>query len=403
MKLLIITHLFLPDRGGGASVFTDFCTGLAERGHEVYVYSGYPYYPEWANKSKANLLKIKKESICGVKLYRHGFYIPKRPSSLWERLVYEISFTISLLRSLFRVGRCDGVVVYCPLFGSILFSVLRKILFRERLWINIQDIPADAADAAGIGKNRLFKIMSGSMQKWFFRSGDIISTISEIMARRVTAILGDGRRAELFPNWLNASMQEAITELRPRNVADKPLPIITLLYAGNVGRKQGLKKICEYLSATPWSFIFRICGEGSEMADLKLWVQGRKDSRFQIEGFLSERDFVQALYCSNFFIITETPDVGGAFIPSKLIPCIAVETPILAICDNNGPLGMEVSLNNLGPLISWDSLYKIERLLDINTEQSQEYAEWKSACNTRAMIYSRNVALDKAVEILGRL
>ena len=51
MKLLVVTNLFHPDRGGGASVFSDMCYGLVERGHDVTVYGAYPYYPEWRNKS----------------------------------------------------------------------------------------------------------------------------------------------------------------------------------------------------------------------------------------------------------------------------------------------------------------------------------------------------------------
>ena len=40
----MVTNLFHPDRGGGASVFSDLCYGLAERGHDVTVYAAYPYY-----------------------------------------------------------------------------------------------------------------------------------------------------------------------------------------------------------------------------------------------------------------------------------------------------------------------------------------------------------------------
>ncbi len=32
MKILVISNLFYPDRGGGASVFSDLCFGLVKAG-----------------------------------------------------------------------------------------------------------------------------------------------------------------------------------------------------------------------------------------------------------------------------------------------------------------------------------------------------------------------------------
>src|SRR5262245_48055412 len=138
MRLLVVTNLFHPDRGGGASVFSDMCYGLVERGHEVTVYSAYPYYPEWTNKSNANLWRVAKEERCGVKVRRFGMYLPKNPSKFAPRVMFELSFTLSLMRSLLFFRRFDAVMVYCPVMGAAAYAAVRRLCYSEPIWLNVQ-------------------------------------------------------------------------------------------------------------------------------------------------------------------------------------------------------------------------------------------------------------------------
>lgn len=393
MKILIITHLFWPDRGGGASVFSDLCFGLVERGHEVDVLAGYPYYPEWRNKSSANLWRIARETIRGVRLHRHGFYIPSTPGSLVQRLIYELSFTLSLLRSIRRSSKSDLTIVYCPLMGSLLFAVLRKWLLNERLWLNVQDIPADAAAASGISRSKGFNKMAEAVQRFLFRTPDVVSTISPVMNQRVDEIVGHPGRSTYFPNWLNRSMEEAIERLaEPRSSTRTEVPVI--LYAGNVGKKQGLLNYCQRLAATNLKFEFRIFGAGGESDALLSWVKNSGDQRFSMAGFLPEADFVRELYRADYFVITETADVGASFIPSKMIPCIATGTPILAVCEANGPLGQEVLAHGLGVVLDWNGATNLQPFLTDALLNSETYKGMVSACLIRSQVYRRSAALD---------
>ena len=64
-RLLVVSHLFAPDVCGGASIFSDMCCGLAERGIDVTVRCGYPYYPEWKDKSGHNGIRIQRGEYKG--------------------------------------------------------------------------------------------------------------------------------------------------------------------------------------------------------------------------------------------------------------------------------------------------------------------------------------------------
>jgi len=144
VKLLVITNLFHPDRGGGASVFSDLCFGLADKEWDVTVFTTYPYYPEWRRKEGCSPWRIERETLHRVDVWRHGIYVPTNPSRLLPRIGFELSFAVSLIQSLFRGGRFDVMMVFCPMLGGVCFAALRKLLLREPLWLNVQDIPADA-------------------------------------------------------------------------------------------------------------------------------------------------------------------------------------------------------------------------------------------------------------------
>jgi colanic acid biosynthesis glycosyl transferase WcaI len=392
MKILVVTNLFHPDRGGGASVFSDLCYGLVEAGHQVTVYTTYPYYPEWKNKSGARAWRVQQESINGVEVHRYGLYIPRNPSKLIPRIAYELSFAVSLMRSLFRRRQFDAVMVYCPLAGAVAYAAVRKMLFHEPLWLNVQDIPADAASASGISKSGWFNRLGEATQLWLFNRADVWSTIAPSMVRRLETIRKRGQPIHYCPNFLNATMEREIDE-RASKVGRPMTQPLRLLYAGNIGKKQGLLDFCRALSETPLEFHFRIQGNGGEAGSVKNWVETIGDRRFQFGDFLNEENFVKALFETDMFVITEKAGVGASFIPSKLIPCIATGTPLLCLCDREGPLGTEVEQHNLGLCLPWTEIHGLASGLRELRDDGSKFTSIQQNAVDRSRFYTRTAVI----------
>lgn len=402
MKLLVVTNLFFPDRGGGASVFSDMCYELAERGHDVTVYGAYPYYPEWENKSQANLWRLGTEEVRGVKVRRFGMYLPKNPSKFIPRVLFELSFTLSLLRSLFFFSRYDAVMVYCPLLGSVTYASIRRLFYWEPTWLNVQDIPADAASASGISKSPFTKWLGQTAQKFFFNRAKTWSTIAPKMVDRLRELTTRNQPIHLVPNFLNGTMAEAI-EGHPTKVGRPTSKPIKLLYGGNIGKKQGLLEFCQRLAQTDLKFDFVIHGNGGEAHAIRDWIANAGDGRFRFGEFLDEPGFVGALFDSDLFVITEKSGVGASFIPSKLIPCIATGTPVMCVCDQEGPLGLEVAQHDLGIAAPWG---EIERLLDELQQlaaNADRYQQLQENVLTRAQAYSRGPVIDFVEQELQKI
>lgn len=402
MKLLIITNLYFPDRGGGASVFADLTFGLAERGVDVSVFTTFPYYPEWKRKSDADQLPILREVVNGVEVFRHKILVPANPSKLLPRLAYEASFALSLLRSLFRGPRYDAVMVFCPLLSAVGFAAIRSWVRREKLWLNIQDVPAAAAKATGLIRSKTLNAFARRLQHFLFNRAQTWSTISPLMVQRLMKIKAGTPQIHLCPNWLNGTLAERVSAL-PSKLGRLPKQSLKLLYAGNIGAKQGLLQFCQILALIRLDFFFKVHGDGGEASSVKQWIETSRDPRFAFGEFLDEARLAQALHETDLFVITEKPDICASFIPSKLIPCIATSTPIMAVCDRESPLGAELREFNLGWLVEWTEVREsLGTSLAAVVSDSTGFLKVQTACLERAQAYNRKHAIDRMAGLIEK-
>ena len=398
LKLLVIAMMYEPDCVGIAAIASDMCAALAERGHEVTVYTTYPYYPEWKLKTDASW-RIQEEWIHNVRVRRHRIFVPSKPSRLIPRLIHELSFPISLLRSLFHGERQDVVMVYCPLMGGVAFTTLRKLWFRDPLWINIQDIPVEAAAASGIIRSSLLAQLASMVQAFFLNRADSWSSISLEMVEQLETIKSDKIPIHLCPNWLTGSLHEQIQKVSCK-VGRTPQSTTKLLYCGTVGKKQGLLEFCQLLSQSDGAFDFEIRGEGGEADAVRQWVESSGDRRFRFDTLLSQSEFVSAIHAADWFVVPQKSSVGSSFFPSKLIPSISVGTPILAISETTGPLGHEVLSHGLGLVVPWSGVERVTSELEAFRQASERFETLQRNCVQRATCYQREFAIDKLESLL---
>lgn len=402
LKLLVISMLYEPDCVGIAAIASDMCAALADRGHEVTVYTSYPYYPEWKRKSSASYWRVHREVVRNVDVRRYGMFIPSNPSRLIPRLLHEISFPVSLIRSLADRRHFDVVMAYCPLLGTVMFSALRKMLFGDPLWVNVQDIPVEAATASGIIQCPLLGRLGARLQSSILNHGDVWSSISPHMVEQLEGIKAPNTPLHLCPNWLTNGLNAEVGKL-PIKVGQGPNRPLQLLYCGTIGKKQDLLAFCRELSRSTLDFRFQIRGHGGEASALRNWLQASPDSRFDFADLLSDADFVGAIHQADWFVIPQKSGVGNSFFPSKLIPSIFVGTPVLAISDHSGPLVEEVRDHHLGLAMHWSELDKLPSALMALQQEPARFHELQRNCLKRAEVYHRDHAIDRLERLLIQL
>jgi colanic acid biosynthesis glycosyl transferase WcaI len=397
MRLLVIVNVFEPDLGGGV-LFSDLCYGLAERGFDVTVRCAYPYYPEWRDKSGLNGVRIRTETRRGVRIERFGLYIPRNPNSLSERLAYEASFFASLMRRPPPRSGFDAMMVICPLMGAVAYAAAGRRLTGLPLWLNVQDLPAEAAAGSGFGGGGGGWMLR--LQDALFNQADVWSTISPAMLERLGGKRRRSQPLHYIPNWLHRSLRDHLAA-RPRKPLGAPSYPLRLLYSGNLGAKQHLLGLCRILHRSRAQFSFRIQAAGSAEGELRTWLAEAGDERFDLRELSDEATLAAALHEADFVVITERPKTGGSFIPSKLIPALSSGTPVLAVCDADSPLGREMSGHGAGPMFTWEEAGGVPAFLD--RLDGASYVDWQRRALARAAFYDRDRVLDEYARELRRM
>ena len=391
-RLLVIVNVFKPDLGGGI-LFTDLCNGFAERGWDVSVKCAFSYYPEWQDKSGKNGIMIEESREHGLRIERHGLYIPGNPNSLPQRLLHEASFFLSLMRRRPSRGEYDLVMAFCPLIASVAYGVAASRFSHAPLWLNVQDLSAQAAVAGGLaGASARLMLW---VQNTLFRRAHAWSSISGSMVGALRQIPGAPKHIFCLPNWLHADMARMLS-LQSRTRAETHNPL-RLLYSGNVGAKQDLLSFCMAMHHRSDAFEFRIHAGGARVEELRIWLNNIGDSRFLLHPLTSEEELADWLSWCDFYVITERQGAGHAFLPSTLIPAISAGAPILAVCDSDGPLGREVGQHDLGPLISWTDL-DLDPIWKTRSDPARTVATWSNNAIRRSRFYTRESSLDRYVE-----
>jgi colanic acid biosynthesis glycosyl transferase WcaI len=401
-RLLVVAYMYLPDQCGGSPINSDLCRELADRGFDVTVRCPYPFYPEWKDKSGQNGFRIRTESEEGVRVERYGLFLPRNPRSLWQRLLHDGSFFLSLSRSLLRGRRFDAVMVFCPLAGGVAFAALQKLVHGQPVWLNVQDLPADAAAASGLSSGGGAQGLFGRIQSSLFNTADVWSSISPAMIDKLVSIRRKDQPVLFMPNWLHTSMAESIRHLpsKERRLPGRPLK---LFYSGNIGAKQGLLDFCKLLRKTATPFHFRIHGSGAEADNVGRWIGEQGDERFQFGGLLDEPGYVQVLHDADLYVITEKEGSGASFFPSKMIPGMMSGTPLLAVSDPDSPLGQEMRNEEPGPWFSWDRCHEVPAFLEGIHSEPERFVTWQQNGLRRARAYDRQHRIDELESALLKL
>ena len=396
MHIRVYCHLHRPDSAGGASVFTDFVEGLAGRGHDVELMTAVPHYPTWSNTSGVSLWRRHRSRMDGVDVTRHGFIIPRTPSQPLWRAAGEGSYALSLTRSIYRNGAPDAIVAFVPMLASAVAARLDARKHDAPLWINVQDLSGRAA----AGYSRGLGAALTRIEDRLLSSAELVTTIAPTMTEQLAGI--QGPEITTFPNWLHSRAAEQFAHVSDENDEpnDRRRPV-RLLYAGNIGRKQGLDRIIETLATTSRPFEFEVCGTGAGAPEVDR-VFPADDPRFRRRPFLDEPEFLERLRWCDVFVVPELPSNGPSFLPSKLLPSIAAGTPILSVVGDNSALLDELTVHQTGRTISWDEVDELIPAADALRAEMRQ-APLPRTLSIRAQQQSSAAALTRAEALLTAL
>jgi colanic acid biosynthesis glycosyl transferase WcaI len=331
----IITINYAPEPSGFAPHATQLAEYLARRGHDVRVFTGFPFAPHWRRRTEDRGRLFAREDTGGVTVHRVTHYIPRRPSSALQRIAMEGSFSVSaflaMLAAIRQMGRPDAFLYIGAQPAAAMLARLTAAITRRPYFVRITDLAAQAAREVGVAGARLSRILEGfEFEAYRHAAG----------ASVLCASFEDALASHEYPRDRIRVLHNPIDVDGIRPVARTgafrarygiPPDAFVLLHAGSMGRKQALMTAVTAATlardaTVHWMFV----GEGEIKPQL---VDAARDLRletvhfvpFQPDAALSEM-FADA----DVLLVSQIGAVKDTLIPGKLLTYMAAGRPVLA-------------------------------------------------------------------------
>lgn len=270
MRILYLTQWFDPEPAFKGALFAQ---GLAERGQEVEVATGFPNYPGGKLYPGFRIRAYQRETIAGLTVHRLPLY-PSHSRSSFGRIANYLSFFLSaLVFGLWRGGRYDAVYVYHPPLTPALAAAIFCRLHGKPFVVEIQDLWPDSVTASGMANPRITRILDRLCNFVYARAAHVVAQ-SRGMRARIEARGVPASKLSVIFNW--ATYSNAAQVPVPETVAQAFSGRINIVYGGNLGQAQNLETVVRAAiraQADAPAIRLHLIGEGVEREQLRALVE----------------------------------------------------------------------------------------------------------------------------------
>jgi colanic acid biosynthesis glycosyl transferase WcaI len=325
VRVLFLTHYYPPELGAAPARLAALARGLAGRGFEVTVHTGFPHYPSGTIEAPYRNRPLRVERDGPVRIVRSIVY-PVPNSGFARRLANHTVFAAGALASASASGPTDVVVAETPPLFTAAAGVAYARLKRAPLALNVSDLwPESAIELGALGDGRA-AAAAHRLARLCYRRARLITAPT----RGIVETLSDRAEARgkvmLVPPAVDLDRFAVIAE-RPRR-AGAPLRV---LYAGTLGIAQGVGVLLDAAAlAGPDVVELLIAGAGPDADFLREQVQTRRLTNVELLGPVSPAH-IPGLYeevDAGVVPLRDRPIFAGA-LPSKLFEVLAAGKPAI--------------------------------------------------------------------------
>ena len=297
---------------------------LSSKGHEVDVITAAPYYPEWKVHCGYSGSRFANSNRDGVSIYRCPLYVPSRPST-FKRILHLFSFAISSALRLFSLWsrKHDVVFIVEPTLFCVPMALLFCWLRGAKAVLHIQDYEVDAMLGLGMaGKpDGVLGRFAYYIETWLMSRFDRVSSISFSMLEKARDKGITEQDLIFFPNWSDTSFVNPGVDgsfFREKWGIKNDQKVV--LYAGNIGEKQGLELVINAAEQfkTRTNVKFFLVGSGSYIDTLKAMVHQRSLENVEFKPLQAWEDVPAMLSMADVHLVVQRKGAADAVLPSKL-------------------------------------------------------------------------------------
>lgn len=344
--ITLFTGNYAPEDTAIGLYTSQFAVFLSNKGYNVSVITGFPYYPKWeiADEYK-NKSTYFNEIINNITIFRYKQYVPKKVSFI-NRIKLMLSLLWGNYNNAKKIKETDLVICIVPFTVSILTAYLLARKTNAKLWVHVQDFEFDLAFQSGVLHSsligKLFKKIVFSFEKFLLKKADVLSTISFNMIEK-SKEKTNSDSVYYFPNWISSKNINPNTAKQHSFInKDK----FTLLYSGNIGEKQDwnlFEKLCENLVSENVEIV--IVGNGAYIEKLKNRLINFDFIRFFEP--IPYNDLNDLLCSADLHFLFQKTDVLDTVMPSKILGMMASGKPSVITGNKNSEVSKIFKENQL--------------------------------------------------------
>jgi colanic acid biosynthesis glycosyl transferase WcaI len=334
VKILIYGINYAPEMTGIGKYTGEMTAWLAAHGHDVRVVCAPPYYPEWRIAPDFHAYRYAREKRDGVTVLRAPLWVPAQPGGR-ARLLHLASFALSSFPVMLYLAAWRPDVVFCiaPSLLSAPGGWFVARLAGAHSWLHVQDFEIDAAFNLRILQGSWLKRLALAAERAVLTHFDSVSTLTGKMMERALAKGVSPARLVHFPNWADT---DTIFPLAHRGGALKaelglPAAATVVLYAGNMGGKQGLDVLAEAIVQLGdcADLAFVLCGAGPARASIERACGTQRNCR--IIDLRPVEELNELLNLADIHVLPQRADAADLVMPSKLTGMFASGRAVVAM------------------------------------------------------------------------
>ncbi len=354
MRMLVLGTNYVPEKTAVAPFATGLCEHLAASGHEVKVITAFPYYPEWKIWEPYRGKLYLDEEINGVSLRRVWHYVPARGSTLRQRMIHDLSFTISAFFAGLFADEFDVIHCTCPPPTLALAACVLSRIRRRPYIVKLTDLASDAAVATGILKEGVLVRIARAIEGFAYRKADRVVCLCQPFIEKLSARGIDRSKLLLIPDWGDVQRVYPIPNaVAFRRANDFTSDQFLVMHTGNMGKKQDLLNVVRAaeLSRNVPNLVWVLIGGGEELTAIEQAITQRKLQNIRMLPLQPVEMMAEMYSAADVLLLHQKAAVVDSVIPSKLLTYMAAGRPVLAAASQFSETARTVERAECGVII----------------------------------------------------
>ena len=340
MNILEFKQYFEPEIAGGIALDANTAEDLAEKGHDVYLFT--PRHTRGITKETIKATPKYETRIDGrLKIHRYKMFGEKK--NIYLRAIRYILCACKQLWHGLRLKNVDLIFAgSTPPFQGIVVALIKRVK-KVPFVFNLQDIFPDSMLSAGIAKQGgLIWNIGEWIAKRTYETADHIIVISEAMRDNLLEKNVPKEKIHIVYNWVDEKAVHPIARYNNSLYLELGIPDyeFTVVYAGNLGLAQGIEVILKAAKRlnSDKRIGFVIFGNGANEEMVRKFLLTEKLEHVHLYPLQPYEKVSEVYSIGDACLVCGKSGLGKNAMPSKTWSIMACGKPILASFDSNSLL-----------------------------------------------------------------